>query len=1073
MAQLLSSNVSGNLIVSQNTTVSGNLIVAGYNILDRLSQGDNTSRVTANSASAQSAVSLNFVNTATVTVSVTSGGTGVANVAFTSTSGGTGTVTQVNSGLGLTGGPITSSGTLSANIASTTVQGITKLIDAVNSTDSANAATGAAVKTAYDQATLGYGQANAAFAQANTANSVAIAAYGQANVAFTAANNAANTVRVTANSGSTQSAVSLNFNNTASIQVSVGAGSAGNANVAFNAVSGSTTTAGILQLNDTVGSTSTTTAATPNIVQLARTVAIDAFSAANSAANTSQVSANGGSTLSKVSLNFNNTATIRVSVGSGSGSNANISFDYIGSTTGGGINTFPVSANAGATVAANGINFVNSATVTVVVSQGINGNANVSFTSTATGGGGGINNFPVSTNSGSTVTANGLNFVNSSSVTVSVSSGTAGNANISFISSNQFYSGLSVSRSSNVKTTNSVNEWVHGRLSYSNNIPGSTGTGVYVRPEGNTVYVSDSTTDFIYQIPLSQAWNIATAGVSSSFNVATQEVTVNDLSFKIDGTVLYILGDSGNDITWYTLGTAWDVTTASFVSQFSVSGQTTAPTGLFMRTDGLKFWVTSASVVYAYTMSSAWDLTTASYDSVSKTVSTEDTSVQAVSFSADGAYMYLVGATNNYMYEYALSTPWNISTAVYTDNRIRTQDTGSSVTTAGSGRGMFLAAANNRMYYLSQASDQVIEYTTNDGMTVQTKKMHVTGKGSFDDDVVVRGDLITTEAGLFQNIFIGSSAPTGGAGAESAAISSAGAISSSASTADIGTGTANATFNFGTGATVAGRIKDVNIGTSGVGGSITNITVGPVGVAANVNVNANTATFSNTVNVANQLIVSGLNIINELAIADNTVRVSVNSVSTLSNKYLNFVNTATVTVTVTDAGDGNANIAFTSSGSSGVTSVGTGLGLTGGPITSTGTISANIASTTVQGITKLVDVTTSTDSANAATANSVKVAFDQATSAYEQANSAYTQANAAFTAANNAANTVRVTANSGAAQSAVSLNFINTHNIIVSVGAGVVGTANVGFTVNTSKIIFVGTTAPSSPAIGDLWVDTN
>ena len=488
----------------------------------------NGARVSANSGSTQSNVSLNFVNTATVQVSVTSGGTGVANVAFTSVvSGG---VSSVGTGIGLTGGPITSSGTISANIASTTVQGVTKLIDAVNSTDAANAATGAAVKTAYDQATNAYIAANTAanttavYANAslilskapinfNNTSTVRVTAtpsgVNYTNVAFTVVggagsgldadtldgnnstsfvrsdatttgnisltqvapyirlqsndidvfsgqeiasilfattdasvggtgdkakisaeaegtaaggalnfftaadgasaniaasirgNNdfrlysfggtnyhairsqassissltipagdvilkvgtsanvaevavAANTARVSANSGSIQNNIAINFNNTSSVQVSVGAGSAGSANVAFSAVSGSTTVPGILQLTDSVTSTSTTTAATPNSVKTAydqatlgyvqanaaytqantardqantaRDQANAAYAAANTGTNRTQVSANSGSIQSNVAINFVNTATVQVSVGAGSTGNADVSF---------------------------------------------------------------------------------------------------------------------------------------------------------------------------------------------------------------------------------------------------------------------------------------------------------------------------------------------------------------------------------------------------------------------------------------------------------------------------------------------------------------------------------------------------------------------------------------------------------------------------------------------------------------------------------------------------------------------------------------------------------------------------
>ena len=48
----------------------------------------NTARVFANSASAQGNVSLNFVNTATVQVSVTAGSSGNANISFTAADAG-------------------------------------------------------------------------------------------------------------------------------------------------------------------------------------------------------------------------------------------------------------------------------------------------------------------------------------------------------------------------------------------------------------------------------------------------------------------------------------------------------------------------------------------------------------------------------------------------------------------------------------------------------------------------------------------------------------------------------------------------------------------------------------------------------------------------------------------------------------------------------------------------------------------------------------------------------------------------------------------------------------------------
>jgi hypothetical protein len=252
--------------------------------------------------------------------------------------------------------------------------------------------------------------------------------------------------------------------------------------------------------------------------------------------------------------------------------------------------------------------------------------------------------------------------------------------------------------------------------------------------------------------------------------------------------------------------------------------------------------------------------------------------------------------------------------------------------------------------------------------------------------------------------------------------------------------------------------------------------------------------------------------------------VSGNGVSTVSANGLNFVNTTTVGITVTSGVSGNANIFFTTlSGGGTVTSVATGIGLAGGPISSSGTISANIASTTVQGVTKLIDVVTSTDSANAATANIVKVVFDQTSNAYNQANTAYGQANTAnttavsaygqanlaysqantanaiaitaygqantardqaniaYATANNSANATRVTANSGASFSNVSLNFVNTSTVQVSVTSGAAGVANIAFNstatggggIGTANL-YIQDSPPSSPkANQDFWWQSN
>ena len=102
---------------------------------------------------------------------------------------------------------------------------------------------------------------------------------------------------------------------------------------------------------------------------------------------------------------------------------------------------------------------------------------------------------------------------------------------------------------------------------------------------------------------------------SVSFSVASQETAPTGVVFKTDGTKMYVVGQTGDDVNEYNLSTAWDVSTASFVTNFSVASQDTTLSGLFFRADGVKLYVIGrgSDGVYEYDLSSAWDISTSTY----------------------------------------------------------------------------------------------------------------------------------------------------------------------------------------------------------------------------------------------------------------------------------------------------------------------------------------------------------------------------------------------------------------------------------------------------------------------------
>jgi DNA-binding beta-propeller fold protein YncE len=176
------------------------------------------------------------------------------------------------------------------------------------------------------------------------------------------------------------------------------------------------------------------------------------------------------------------------------------------------------------------------------------------------------------------------------------------------------------------------------------------------------------------------------------------------LSFKPDGTKMYIVGDTGNDVNEYDLSTAWDISTASYLQNFSVAAQETVPNGLFFKPDGLKMYIVgqTGDDVNEYDLSTAWDISTASYLQ-NFSVSAQETVPQGLFFKPDGTKMYIVGDTGNDVNEYDLSTAWDISTASYLQNfSVAAQDTDPY--------GLFFKPDGLKMYILGVVGDAVYEY---------------------------------------------------------------------------------------------------------------------------------------------------------------------------------------------------------------------------------------------------------------------------------------------------------------------------------------------------------------------------
>lgn len=189
---------------------------------------------------------------------------------------------------------------------------------------------------------------------------------------------------------------------------------------------------------------------------------------------------------------------------------------------------------------------------------------------------------------------------------------------------------------------------------------------IHFRPNGTKLYVVGQTNDNVYEYDLSTAWDLNTISYVQSFSIAVEEPNGRGVMLSADGTNMYVIGTTADNVTQYSLSVAWDISTSTYVQQFYVGAQEAIPSGFDFSPDGTKMFITGSASdnVHRYDLSTAWDISTASYvQSVS--VAAQETAPYTVKFKTDGTKMYVAGITGDDINQYALSTPWDVTTASF------------------------------------------------------------------------------------------------------------------------------------------------------------------------------------------------------------------------------------------------------------------------------------------------------------------------------------------------------------------------------------------------------------------------
>ena len=273
-------------------------------------------------------------------------------------------------------------------------------------------------------------------------------------------------------------------------------------------------------------------------------------------------------------------------------------------------------------------------------------------------------------------------------------------------------------------TSWSLSVGMYDSKSLSTNTQDAFPSGLAFSSDGTKAYVVGIGSTTLYQYTLSTAWDLSTGTYASkSMSVSAQEGNPISLAFSSDGTKCYVLGYFNDAVFQYTLSTPWDISTGSYSSKSMYVGtQENTPYALAFSADGTKCYVAGAGqpFVFQYTLSTAWDISTGSYASVTASVGPESSTTTGLAFSVDGLNMFTIGFVPKDVFRYSLSTAWDLGSALYASDSvyINAEDTNP--------RGLAFSPDGEKFYITGDNSAQIYQYT----LIVPTVKESLTANGS-------------------------------------------------------------------------------------------------------------------------------------------------------------------------------------------------------------------------------------------------------------------------------------------------------------------------------------------------------
>ena len=220
------------------------------------------------------------------------------------------------------------------------------------------------------------------------------------------------------------------------------------------------------------------------------------------------------------------------------------------------------------------------------------------------------------------------------------------------------------------------------------------------KPDGTLVFITGRYTDNVAVYKVNEPWQIHSAQFLHDKKVPGE--FQHGLYFKEDGLMMWVFDRTS--IWSFTLETAWDITTRSEGTNHDLSQFVQRGHDIDFKPDGTILYIDdrNAGAVYEYSLSTPWDVDTGSL-TYTLDISDIQKEVRGIEFLQKGSVMMLMDTGRDEILHFNLAEPWNISTAVFFD-------TFDVSTLTNQGRGLSFSADETIMYVTGRDEQKIFQY---------------------------------------------------------------------------------------------------------------------------------------------------------------------------------------------------------------------------------------------------------------------------------------------------------------------------------------------------------------------------